>query len=79
MILRPWKTLRQLERKLDDVELVVEALIPPRAGSTKPPATRTFLRASLLKLTEATLFLDQVDEIARGACSVRLERKKPAA
>ena len=75
MILRPWKRLRQLERKLGDVELVVEALVPPRAGATKPPATQTFLRASLLKLAEATIYLDQVDEIARGACSVRLERK----
>jgi hypothetical protein len=78
MILRPRRRLKLLERKLDDVELVIDALAPPPGpgGSRKPKVARTLLRASLLKLAESTLFLDQEDEIVRGACSVRLERKQ---
>lgn len=75
MILRPRRRLRQLERKLADVELVVYSLPIQlaRGGKREPP--RVLMRHTLLKLAEATIFLDDTDEIIRGACSVRLERR----
>ena len=79
MILRPRKRLRQLEQKLGEVELVVYSLPhQPARGATRHPP-RQIMRHSLLKLAEATIFLDDVDEIIRGACSVRLERRKTPA
>lgn len=75
MILRPRKRLRQLEEKLGDVELAVYSLPyqPARGGKRHEP--QLIMRHSLLKLAEASIFLEQKDEIVRGACLVRLERR----
>lgn len=78
IVLRPWRRLRRLERKLAAIELVVDALHPPTRGSR--PTAKTVLRADLLTLAKSSLFLGDQDEdvIANGACRVSIRRKAAA-